>query len=76
MTWLQRLRKPIILKGGRRLVRLADVHELISELPSDRAKDRHWSLTETLLEKAAHDSSQIRSLEEQLVRALAFDGMI
>jgi hypothetical protein len=78
MTWLQILRAPIMLKDGRRLARLTDVHEFISELPADRADAPHWRLTVTLLEAAAKDSTHaaLRSLHEQLCRALAFDQMI
>jgi hypothetical protein len=78
MTWLRSLREPIKLKDGRRLAKLVDVHELLDELPAGRKQDGHWQLTEQLLDLAAKDSSHVRlkSLHEQLCRALAFDKMI
>jgi hypothetical protein len=78
MTWLQPLREPIKLKDGRRLGKLADVHELLDELPTGRKQDGHWQLTERLLDEAAKDSTNLplRRLQEQLCRALAFDKMI
>ena len=78
MTWLQPLREPIKVKDGRRLAKLADVHEFLVELPNGRRGDGHWRLTERLLYEAAKDSShaRMRTLHEQLCRALAFDKMI
>lgn len=78
MTWLARLREPITLKDGRLMVKLADVHELISELPAGRAQSAHWRLTASILEDAAKDSShaKLRSLHGQLIRALAFDRLL
>ena len=78
MTWLQRLREPITLKDGRLLARLSEVHEFIEGLPSARAKGGHWRLAASILEDAARDSSpaNLRSLHGQLIRALAFDGLI
>ena len=78
MTWLQPLREPIRLKDGRSLVRLTDIHELIVELPADRRWSDHWRVAETLVETAARDSTHanLKSLQAQLMRALAFDRMI
>lgn len=78
MTWLRLLRERITLKDGRRLARLSDVHEFVSELPAERASASHWKLTTTLLEAAASNSTHaaLRSLHEQLIRALAYDRLI
>jgi hypothetical protein len=78
MTWLQLLRERIMLKDGRCLARLSDVHEFVSELPFERANAPHWKLVTTLLETAAYSSTHatLRSLHEQLIRALAYDRLI
>jgi hypothetical protein len=74
----QKLRDSIMLRDGRRLATLADVQQLMSELPDDRHADPRWRLTETILASADSDPSRarLRSLEELLCRALAWDHML
>lgn len=78
MSATQKLRDSIMLRDGRRLATLADVQQLVSELPDKRHADPHWRLTETILTSADNNPSQaiLRSLQELLCRALAWDHMI
>jgi hypothetical protein len=77
MSWTRRLRVPITLKDGTRLITLSDARQLIMSLPELHVRNPDWQLAgDLLLAASGGDQTAFDKVGIQLRIALKKEGLI
>jgi hypothetical protein len=77
MSWTRKLRVPITLKDGTRLITLSDARKLILSLPDLHDRNPDWQLAgDLLLAASAGDETALDKVGIQLRIALKKEGQI
>ena len=75
--WTPKLKAPIELDDGRRLVTAADARSLMIGLPEDHLHSSHWQAAGTLLMRAVTKKSvSMDELQSQLLIAIRAEGLL
>jgi len=77
MAWTRKLKAPIALDDGRRLVTLADARALMIGLPELHLQNGPWQAAAALLLRAAKGkAASMEELQRQLEIAVKAEGLV
>jgi hypothetical protein len=68
--WSAKLLRPIKVKGGRKLITLADVRAFVLDQPAHVQERRAWQVAAGLLLAAAEDARKISEVSQHVEAAL------